>query len=188
MRPALIVIDVQESFRHRPYWREQDGDLSSFISNLQKLIDACVASRIPIVQIFHEDGSTDPNSAFSRSSGCVRTLSGIEIAPDALFHKRVHSSLFATDEAGLSFERWLRDSGIDTVLITGIRTEQCCETTARHASDSGHKVRFVTEATLTFPMRHASGREFSAEDIRLRTELVLADRFARIVTVENALA
>ena len=52
----------------------------------------------------------------------------------------------------------------------------------------GFEVDFVTEATLTFPMTHASGKVFSAEDIRMRTELVLAGRFARIATVEQALA
>jgi nicotinamidase-related amidase len=74
------------------------------------------------------------------------------------------------------------------VIVSGIRTEQCCETTTRHASDSGYKVDYVTEATLTFPMVHPkTGRTFSAEEIKEKTELVLGDRFARIATVEHAL-
>jgi hypothetical protein len=48
-------------------------------------------------------------------------------------------------------------------------------------------VDFVAEATLTFAMTDRSGRVWSAEEIRERTELVLADRFAQIVTVEVAL-
>jgi hypothetical protein len=40
---------------------------------------------------------------------------------------------------------------------------------------------------LTFPMTDRSGREWSAAEIRARTELVLADRFARIVSVEQVL-
>ena len=59
------------------------------------------------------------------------------------------------------------------LLVTGIRTEQCCETTTRHASDLGFAVRYVTDATLTFPMRTRSGRDVSAAEIRERTELVL---------------
>ena len=31
---------------------------------------------------------------------------------------------------------WLRNHGIEELLVTGIRTEQCCETTTRHASDA----------------------------------------------------
>jgi len=48
-------------------------------------------------------------------------------------------------------------------------------------------VDYVTEATLTFPMTHPDGRRYSAADIKARTELVLAGRFARIVTVAEAL-
>jgi hypothetical protein len=49
-------------------------------------------------------------------------------------------------------------------------------------------VRYVTDATLTFPMRTRSGREVSAAEIRERTELVLDGRFARIVSSADALA
>ena len=41
----------------------------------------------------------------------------------------------------------------------------------------------MTEATLTFPMTHADGTVFSAEEIKKRTELVLDGRFAQIKTV-----
>jgi nicotinamidase-related amidase len=77
---------------------------------------------------------------------------------------------------------------IQRLIISGIRTEQCCETTTRHASDSGYQVDYVTEATLTFPMTDHRGRTWSPEEIKERTELVLHDRFARIVTVVDALA
>jgi nicotinamidase-related amidase len=74
------------------------------------------------------------------------------------------------------------------VIVSGIRTEQCCETTSRHASDLGYAVDFAGESTLTFPMTDAAGRQWSAAEIRARTELVLAGRFARIATVDQALA
>jgi nicotinamidase-related amidase len=78
--------------------------------------------------------------------------------------------------------------GIRRLIISGIRTEQCCETTTRHSSDMGYEVNYVTEATLTFPMTDRRGKYWSPEEIKARTELVLDDRFARIVTVEQALA
>ena len=71
--------------------------------------------------------------------------------------------------------------------MAGIRTEQCCETTTRHASDEGWEVDYVTEATLTFDMRTPSGATLSAAAIRERTETVLAGRFATLCTVEQAL-
>jgi nicotinamidase-related amidase len=114
----------------------------------------------------------------------VRALDTLSIAPDAVFHKQHHSALAGTDLAA-----WLIARGIKRLIISGIRTEQCCETTTRHASDSGFQVDYVSEATLTFPMTHArSGRTYTPQDIRERTELVLEGRFARIATVEETLA
>lgn len=174
---ALIVIDVQESFRQAPYW--DASELPAYLSRQQALIDGAKAAGMPIVQVFH----VDADAPFTVESGFVRTLNEITIVPDVTFHKGVHSALVDT-----GLEAWLREKGIRRVIVSGIRTEQCCETTTRHASDLGFAVDYVTEATLTFPMTHASGKVFSAEDIRIRTELVLSGRFARIVTVEQALA
>ncbi|EKF60446.1 hydrolase [Agrobacterium albertimagni AOL15] len=174
---ALIVVDVQESFRHAPYW--DASELPAYLSRQQALIDGAKAAGMPTVQIFH----VDTDAAFRLESGFIRALDEICIDPDVTFHKGVHSALVDT-----GLEAWLREKGISRVIVSGIRTEQCCETTTRHASDLGFAVDFVTEATLTFPMTHASGRVFTADDIRIRTELVLANRFARIVTVEQALA
>lgn len=174
---ALIVIDVQESFRHRPYWREEG--VAAFIARQQALMDGAKARGIPVVRIFH----VEDEGAFSEASGFVTTLAPLHIDPVVTFRKRRHSAL-----VGSGLDVWLTEHGIRRLIISGIRTEQCCETTTRHASDLGYQVDYVGEATLTFPMTDASGREWSAADIRARTELVLADRFARIVTVEQALA
>jgi nicotinamidase-related amidase len=185
-KSALIVIDVQQSFRHRPYWSA--AELPAFIANLQSLIDQSRRDGVPVLQIFHAEEAEGPAGAFSRASGHVRTLPELRIEPDAVFVKSVHSALFARTDEGTTLEAWLRAHDIRRLVITGIRTEQCCETTARHASDLGFDVRYVTAATLTFPMKSRSGREYSAADIRDRTELVLAGRFATIVTPEVALA
>jgi nicotinamidase-related amidase len=174
---ALIVIDVQESFRQRPYW--SDADSAAFFDRMQALIDGAEAHRIPIVQIFHVENE----GAFSLASGHVRTLAPVAIAPDAVFHKHRHSAL-----VGSGLPVWLTEHGIRRLIVSGIRTEQCCETTTRHASDLGFEVDYVSEATLTFAMTARDGRVWSAAEIKARTELVLADRFARIATVEEALA
>jgi nicotinamidase-related amidase len=174
---ALLVIDVQESFRHCPYWC--DRDVPSFIERLQALIDGAKARKIDVVQIFHVE-DTGP---FSMRSGYVVPLRGVTIDPDASFYKRSHSAV-----VGSGLDVWLTQHGIGRVITSGIRTEQCCETTTRHASDLGYRVDYVTEATLTFPMTDRHGREWSPEEIKARTELVLDGRFARILTVEQLLA
>ena len=175
---ALLVIDVQESFPNRPYWTL--NGVPAYLEKQQALIDGCAARGIPVVQIFHVEAEGD----FSHASGFVKTLSGISITPDVTIEKIVHSAM-----NGTSLPQWLTQRGIRRLIVSGIRTEQCCETTTRHASDSGYAVDYITEATLTFPMNHAgSGVTYSADEIKVRTELVLADRFARILTVDQVLA
>lgn len=174
---ALLVIDVQESFRHRPYWR--DSDIPCFVERLGALIEGATARKIPVLQIFHIEES----GPFSMQSGYIVPLQGVLIAADATFYKRSHSAL-----VGSGLDVWLTQHRIGRVIASGIRTEQCCETTTRHASDLGYRVDYVTEATLTFPMVDRHGREWSPEEIKVRTELVLEGRFARIATVEQALA
>ncbi|MCB8874323.1 isochorismatase family protein [Acidisoma silvae] len=174
---ALLVIDVQESFRHRDYWDEATA--SAFIERQQALIDGAKAAGIPVIQVFHVEES----GIFSEASGLVTPLAPLAITPAAVFRKRRHSAL-----VGSGLDVWLTTHGIRRVIVSGIRTEQCCETTTRHASDLGYDVDYVGEATLTFAMTDAAGRVWSAAEIRARTELVLAGRFARIATVAEALA
>ncbi|MBL8300122.1 MAG: isochorismatase family protein [Rhodanobacteraceae bacterium] len=174
---ALVVIDAQESFRQRPYW--SDADSAAYFDRQQALIDGARRARIPLVQILH----VEPEGAFSLQSGWVKTLAPLRVEADVVLHKTRHSAL-----VGSGLDVWLVEHGIRRLLISGIRTEQCCETTARHASDLGYAVDYVSEATLTFAMRDAAGREWSAAEIKARTELVLDQRFARIVSVEQALA
>jgi nicotinamidase-related amidase len=174
---ALIVIDAQESFRQRPYW--SDEDVPSFVSRVQSLVDGFRAVGARVVQVFHVEES----GPFSVASGHVTTMAPLRIEPDAVFRKSRHSAL-----VGSGLDVWLVENGVRRLVICGIRTEQCCETTTRHASDLGYDVDFVSEATLTFPMTDAGGRSWSAAEIKARTELVLAGRFARIVNVETALA
>jgi nicotinamidase-related amidase len=176
-KTALLVIDAQESFRHRLYW--SDSDFPRFLERLQALIDGAKARSIPVVQIFHVEDS----GAFSIESGHVKAIDGLSITPDAVFRKRSHSAII-----GSGLDVWLVQHGIRRLIISGIRSEQCCETTTRHSSDMGYEVCYVTEATLTFAMTDRQGKRWSAEEIKARTELVLDDRFARIVNVEEALA
>ena len=181
MNTALLLIDVQESFRHRPYFRPDA--LVPFLARTNALIDGCTKRGIPAVRIFHAAGA-DPADPFSQASGLVRPLEGLaQLQPAAEFVKNRHSALVGT---GLSV--WLRRHGIGRLIVTGIRTEQCCETTARHASDEGFEVDFVPEATLTFDMKHLDGSPLPAADIVRRTEAVLNGRFATMCTADEALA
>jgi ureidoacrylate peracid hydrolase len=76
------------------------------------------------------------------------------LGDDAIVQKRRFSA-FIQGSSGL--EALLRQRGIDTVIVTGTRTNVCCETTARDAMMLDFKVVMVSDATAA-----ASGIEHMA--------------------------
>jgi nicotinamidase-related amidase len=142
-----------------------------------------VEKGLPIVRIFHSQAPEDAGNPFSQVSGHVRPLSGLQdFVAAATFTKSRHSAL-----VGTGLQVWLTKNHIHKLLISGIRTEQCCETTARHASDLGWDIDYVLDATLTFDMTQPDGKTLSAADVKTRTATVLAGRFARVCSVAQAL-
>lgn len=182
MNHCLIVIDAQESFRHRPYFTERD--MPAYLQAQNALISAAQKSKAPIVRIFHVDSEAVASNAFAQESGFIKPIKGL--APfdaSATFTKSRHSAL-----VGTGLEVWLRERNINQLIISGIRTEQCCETTTRHASDIGFTVDYVLDATLTFDMKHLDGTLLPAADIKTRTAAVLNGRFATVRTVQESVS
>jgi nicotinamidase-related amidase len=181
MHTALLVIDVQQSFVARPYWRAAEA--TPLLKHLNALIDGSLSRGVPVVRVFHTDAPESADNPFAHASGLIRPLDGLApFEASAHFEKHRHSALVGT---GLSV--WARENGIGRFIVAGIRTEQCCETTTRHASDEGFEVDYVTDATLTFDMPTPAGGVLTAAQIRERTATVLAGRFATICTVDEAL-
>jgi nicotinamidase-related amidase len=181
MKSCLIVIDVQESFRHKPFFSERH--LADYLAAQNALIAGAKSQAIPIVRVLHVNPAPD-NSSFALSSGHVRPLHGLlDFEPALTVHKSRHSAL-----VGTGLDVWLTEQQMGRLIISGIRTEQCCETTTRHASDLGWTVDYCLDATLTFDMTQLDGSTLSANDIKTRTATVLQGRFARICSVDQALA
>ena len=181
IKDCLIVIDAQESFRHRPYYTPQD--MPAYLAAQNALIAGCVARGVPVVRIFHVDGPAAADNAFALESGYVRPIEGLaDFTAAATFHKSRHSAL-----VGTGLEVWLRQNQIGKIIVSGIRTEQCCETTTRHASDMGYAVDYVLDATLTWDMQQPDGKTLNAADIKMRTATVLQERFAQVLPAHEAL-
>lgn len=180
MHACLLVIDAQESFRHRNYWNAALAD--SYLAEQNTLIAEAVSRNIPIVRVLHSDGPEVADNPFALTSGLVRPLEGLQdFAAAASFTKHRHSALVDT---GLAV--WLTENHMHRLIVSGIRTEQCCETTARHASDLGWAVDYVLDATLTFDMIQPDGKPLRAADIKMRTATVLEGRFTRVCSVAQA--
>jgi len=182
MQTALLLIDVQQSFKHRPYWRPEPA--AAFLHEVNTLVAGCVERGVPIVRILHCDEPAHPDNPFSRESGLLRPMDGLrDFTPALDVVKHRHSALVGT---GLMI--WLHQQRIGRVIVAGLRSEQCCETTARHASDEGFDVDYVGAATLTFDMETPDGGVMTAPELLARTECVLAGRFVTLCSVGQALA
>ena len=192
MTRALLVIDVQESFRQRPLWAAISNP--GIAGDVARLVDGARASGDLVAWVLHsEPGSGTP---FDPASGYVRYLAPLAPEPgEPQLTKTSHNAFTTT-----GLQQLLTQRGIRELVICGIRTEQCCETTARVASDLGYQVTFVTEATATNPIAHrdappgqsveqllADPRTLPASAVIERTEYALAGRFATIATIADVL-
>ncbi len=181
MHTALLVIDAQESFTRRPDY--QPDSMAAYLAAQNRLIQGATARGWPIVRVFHHEPGAPADSAFALASGLVRPLEGVAEFDAALtVHKTRHSAL-----VGTGLDVWLVEQGIRRLVVSGIRTEQCCETTTRHASDLGWQIGFVTEATMTWDIAPPDAAVLRAADICARTAAVLHGRFAQVQTVDQAL-
>ncbi|HEX3782274.1 MAG TPA: isochorismatase family protein [Pseudonocardiaceae bacterium] len=180
MSTALIVIDVQESFRQRPDWAEvSDPDIAERVG---RLVDAARAGGDAVIWVLHTEPGSD--TVFDPVNGHVRLIDGLKPQDgEPVLRKTAHNAFTTTN-----LQQILTRAGIGELVICGIRTEQCCETTARVGSDLGYQVTFVIDATATQPItQHATGEVLGVADIMARTEYVLAGRFATVTTVDALL-
>ena len=154
---CLIVIDAQESFRHRPYSTERD--IPAYLAAQNALIAGALTRGLPVVRVLHVDGRPTADNPFALESNHVVPLAGLlDFTPAAAFVKGLHNAL-----VGTGLDVWLTENGIGRLIISGIRTEQCCETTTRHASDLGWRVDFVPDATLTWDICSSPMAAFCAQ-------------------------
>jgi nicotinamidase-related amidase len=176
---ALLVIDAQDSFKVLPRWARRSSP--DFEANVDRLVQAYRAAGLPVVFVLHTDG----DESFAPGSPHVKLMDFlVRRENEPLLTKNTRNAFTSTN-----LQEVLEKLGVRRLVITGIQTEQCCETTARLASDMGYDVDFVTEATMTFPIAHPDlPEELSTDKVIRRTEYVLRKRFARIARVEPLVA
>ncbi|WP_188717613.1 isochorismatase family protein [Agrococcus terreus] len=183
---AILVVDVQDSFLAREdEWAQVSAP--DIVERIGRVVEHGRASGDAVVWVLHEEpGSGGP---FDPALGHVRLQAGLEPGDgDVRIAKRVHSAFAGADADGTGLDERLRALGVDEVVITGIRTEQCCETTARAASDLGYAVTFVLDATATHPHPAWDGGTITAAEIQRATGSALHGRFATVATIGALLA
>ena len=182
-RMALLNIDMQG------FIVDITAGGSDLLERINRLIRVCREKNMLIVHTAHvirADGSNAGvmgeiapivrEGLLNEGSETVELHKDLDIQDnDILLNKPKFGAFYGTD-----LETMLRYRGIDTVIITGIATNICCETTAREAIVRDFRVFFLSDGTATYDIG-----DQSAEQLQTATCTTLGFAFAQICTVNE---
>ncbi len=178
---ALLVIDVQQGFDD-PQWGERDNPDAE--ANIGRLVQAWSDASRPLVLVRHD--SVSPGSPLAPGSPGNAMKDVVADAPHDLFvTKHVNSAFYGEPD----LHAWLQARGIRQLVVCGIQTNMCVETTARMAGNLGYDVTLPLDATHTFDLEGPGGmRLTAAELVRATAANLQGGGFARVVTTDEVLA
>ena len=141
---ALIIIDVQRGFLDTGFW----GDTANIEAEnrVAQLAEVWSDNQLgPIVMVRHDSKSpSSPLHPSQPGNALMQQLDGIQ--PAVLITKNVNSAFYGDPD----LHDWLTKRGISKMVICGIQTNMCVETTARMAGNLGYQVTVPLDATRTF--------------------------------------
>jgi nicotinamidase-related amidase len=177
---ALVVIDVQVGFDD-PMWGRRNNPGCE--ANVEVLIRSWRERGQPIIFVRH-DANEGPDSPLAPGQPGNAFKPAVSGEPDLLITKQVHSAFYGRP----NLDQWLRAREVAAVVICGITTDHCCETTARMAGDLGYQTFFALDATYAFDRRGPDGETVTADEIFRAAAASLHDEFAIVVTTAELIA
>ncbi|HZG57249.1 cysteine hydrolase family protein [Paenibacillus sp.] len=175
----LLIIDVQKAFDHPKWGNRNNPDAER---NIAALLRAWRKTGRPVIFVQH--ASPKETSVFYPDSEWFPFKE--EVAPlesEPVIRKTVNSAFIGTN-----LEAMLLDMGVSEIVITGITTNQCVETTTRMAENLGFRPILVSDAAATFDKVGPDGNVYRAEDIHRMTLVNLHEVFATVLDTEAVLA
>ncbi|MFD9676733.1 cysteine hydrolase family protein, partial [Streptomyces sp. NPDC059981] len=174
---ALIVIDVQKGFDDASFWGPRNNPAAE--ENIAALMDAWHASGRPVVLVRHASSRPGSVLAPDRPGHAFKEFVEERRHDAPVITKTVNSAFYGTpDLAG-----WLTARGIGQLVVVGIQTNMCVETTARMAGNLGYDVLVPLDATHTFDLAGPAGLSLTADELATATAVNLqGGGFARVVT------
>lgn len=157
-RCALLVIDMQNDFCSPEGKMAKIGRnitlIQGMIPYLSKLLEICRSVEMPIIFTKMTQSSwTDSlvwvdklksGSARKGTWGCEFYVGFEPHDTDWIVEKHRYSSFVNTD-----LDTILRARGIDTIIISGVNSDQCVDATAKHAFQLDYYVLLVKDCIAT---------------------------------------
>ncbi|QTD42075.1 cysteine hydrolase family protein [Sporosarcina sp. Te-1] len=176
---ALLIIDVQMAFHHEKWGKRNNEDAED---NIRKLLIHWREKGWTVIHVQHT--SDNPDSLFYPQQEGFAFKKIIEpIKDEPIISKKVNSSFIGTN-----LEEFLKQNGIETVVITGLTTPHCVATTTRMSGNLGFDTYLVSDATAAFGLKDHNGTYFDAETIHNTSLATLHEEFATILTTEQILS
>lgn len=177
---VLIVIDVQRGF-HDPSWGARNNQAAE--TNIVALGQAWAASGRPIVIVRHD--SVSPDSPLAPGQSGNDPIPEVAALPrELLVTKHVNSAFYGEP----ALDPWLRERAVRELVIVGVQTNMCVETTARMAGNLGYDVTVPLDATHTFDLDGPDGMRLTADQLATATAVNLqGGGFAQITSTSEVL-
>ncbi|WP_090833161.1 MULTISPECIES: cysteine hydrolase family protein [unclassified Bacillus (in: firmicutes)] len=177
---ALIIVDVQQAFND-PSWGRRNNPQAE--KNILRLLAHWRKTERPIFHIQHTSRLT-VGSLFYHLKDTHKFKEGFEPHNDEpVLQKNVNSSFIGTD-----LEQRLREKDIRSIVVVGLTTNHCVETTTRMAGNFGFDTYLVSDATATFDRKGPDGEIYAAETIHNMTLVNLNEEFATIIDTDTLLS
>lgn len=188
-RMALVNVDMQNCFvENSPFAAPRAREI---LPRINRLAEVCRQNGVMVIHTLHVVRPDGSNAGVMgeiipavREGAINKGNPQAELHPevvvernDIILDKPRYGAFHGTD-----LELILRERGIDSLIITGIATNVCCETTAREAAVRDFRVFFLSDATAT----SAIG-DLSADEVQRATCATLGRRFAQVLTTAEML-
>jgi nicotinamidase-related amidase len=163
-RTALIIIDVQNGLLADP---SIVHDAYGVLDRISQLVSRARKEQVPVIFVQHEGGVGHPLEK-PLEGWNIHTGTGY-LNGDTIVEKRDCDAFQDTD-----LQARLDDLGIKTLVLAGMCSEYCVDTTCRRAYSLGYEIILASDAHTTLSKDH-----LSAEMIVRHHNAILGSGFAK---------
>lgn len=139
-KKALLIVDMQHGLFYAP---QQPFGAEKLLANINILISRARDKKAPIFAARHTGPEGSPLAESSPLTQLIPQLA-IDAESDDVFVKRYPNCLRDT-----MLLASLQQAGIEELVICGMKTEYCVDTTCRAAADLGFQVTLISDAHST---------------------------------------